>query len=147
MQFSSAKQKILIVEDHPLFRAMLARLIEQEPALTVCGQADNVQAALILIAQTQPDAAIVDLSLLESSGLDLIKDLKARNLPLPVLVLSMHAERLCVEQALSAGARGYVSKEEPPAIVLEALRTVLAGGRYLSERVTKTISNSALSPV
>jgi DNA-binding NarL/FixJ family response regulator len=134
-----ASKKILIVEDHPLFRAMLVQLINQELGLTVCGEADSVQDALRLIEQTRPDAAIVDLILAGSNGLDLIKDLTARHLPLPVLVLSMHAEALYAEQVLRAGAKGFISKEEPPAEVVAALRTVLAGARYFSERVNRTI--------
>ena len=134
-----AKKKILIVEDHPLFRAMLAQLIEKDLGMTVCGQADNIKEALTLIEQTLPDAAVVDLTLPGSSGLELIKDLKARKLRLPVLVLSMHAERLYAERVLRAGAKGFISKEAPPAEVLAALHKVLAGGLYFSERVHRTV--------
>ena len=111
---SVAKKKILIVEDHPLFRAMLVQLIGQELGMTVCGETDNIKDALVLIKQSHPDAAIVDLTLHGSSGLELIKELKAQNLALPVLVLSMHAEGLYAERVLRAGARGYVSKHESP---------------------------------
>ena len=104
------KKKVLLVEDHPVFRAMLVQLIEKELGMTVCGQADNIQEAMTLIEQTKPDAAIVDLTLDGSSGLELIKDLKARHNPLPVLVLSMHEESLYAERVLRAGAKGYVSK-------------------------------------
>jgi DNA-binding NarL/FixJ family response regulator len=134
-----ASKKIFIVEDHSLFRAMLVRLINQELGLTVCGEADNVQDALRLIEQTRPDAAIVDLTLAGSNGLDLIEDLTARKLTLPVLVLSMHAERFYAERVLRAGAQGYISKEDPPAEVVAALRKVLAGGLYFSERLNRTI--------
>lgn len=133
------KKKLLLVEDHPLFRSMLVQLINKEPDLTVCGVADNAQAALALIEQTRPDAAIVDLTLAGSNGLDLIKELTARQLPLPVLVLSMHAEELYAERVLRAGAKGFISKEEPPAEVLAALRTVLAGGLHLGARIKATI--------
>jgi DNA-binding NarL/FixJ family response regulator len=136
---SVAKKKILLVEDHPLFRAMLVQLIEQELGMTVCGHADNIQAALTLIERTRPDAAILDLTLAGSSGLELIKDLTARNFGLPVLVLSMHAERLYAERALRAGAQGFISKEESPAEVLVAIRKVMAGGIYVSERVNRRI--------
>ena len=138
-----AKKKILIVEDHPLFRAMLVQLIEQQLGMTVCGQADNVQDALTLIEQTLPDAAIIDLALPGASGLELIKDLKARNLRLPVLVLSMHAESLYAERVLRAGAQGYVSKQESPAEVVAAIRTVMGGGIYVSQRVNETILERA----
>jgi DNA-binding NarL/FixJ family response regulator len=133
------KKKILIVEDHPLFRAMLAQLIEKDLGMTVCGQADNIKEALTLIERTRPDAAIIDLTLSGASGLELIKDLTARNLGLPVLVLSMHGEKLYAERVLHAGAKGFISKEESPAEVVEAIRTVLAGRIYVSQRVNETI--------
>jgi DNA-binding NarL/FixJ family response regulator len=133
------KKKILIVEDHPLFRAMLAQLIRQQPCMTVCGEADNIKQALTLIEQTHPDVAIVDLTLPGSGGLELIKELKARNLGLPVLVLSMHAERLYAERVLRAGAKGYISKLEAPAEVVRAIRMVMAGRIYVSERVNDAI--------
>ncbi len=137
---STVKQKnIVIVEDHPLFRAMLVQLISQELGMTVCGEADNIQEALIIIERTLPDAAIVDLTLAGSCGLELLKDLQARNLRLPVLVLSMHAESLYAERVLHAGAKGYISKEASPAEVLTAIRTVLAGRTYVSQRVNETI--------
>ena len=129
------KKKVLIVEDHPLFRAMLVHLIDKELGMTVCGEANNIRDALSIIEQRRPDAAIVDLTLPGSSGLELIKDLKARNLQLPVLVLSMHAERLYAERVLRAGARGYITKEESPAEVLVAIRTVMEGLIYVSQRV------------
>jgi DNA-binding NarL/FixJ family response regulator len=133
------KKKILIVEDHPLFRAMLVQLINQEPGLTVCGEADNIHVALIFIEQAHPDAAIMDLTLQGSNALELLKDLKTRHIHLPVLVLSMQSERLYAERVLRAGAKGFLSKEASPAEVLAALRKVLAGGVYASERVTGAI--------
>lgn len=136
---SIPKKKILIVEDHPLFRAMLVQLIGQELGMTVCGETDNIKDALALIKQSHPDAAIVDLTLHGSSGLELIKELKARNLALPVLVLSMHAEELYAERVLRAGAKGYVSKHESPAEVVEAIRKVTDGHIYVSARVNEAI--------
>jgi DNA-binding NarL/FixJ family response regulator len=133
------KKKILVVEDHPLFRAMLVQLIGQELGMSVCGETDNIKDALALIKQSHPDAAIVDLTLQGSSGLELIKELKARNLALPVLVLSMHAEGLYAERVLRAGAKGYVSKHESPAEVVEAIRKVTDGHIYVSERVNEAI--------
>jgi DNA-binding NarL/FixJ family response regulator len=133
------KKKVLIVEDHPLFRAMLVQLIGQEPEMTVCGEVDNLKAALASIQQTQPDGAIVDLTLHGSGGLELIKELKARNLGLPVLVLSMHTEKLYAERVLRAGAKGYISKHESPAAVVAALRKVLAGRIYVSEHINEAI--------
>jgi len=136
---SADKRKILIVEDHPIFRAMLAQLVGQELGMTVCGEADNIKDAMALIEQTKPDVAIVDITLFGSSGLELIKDIKARKLRVPVLVVSMHEEKLYAERVLRAGARGYVSKHEPPSAVVDAIRKVLAGGIYLSETITGTI--------
>ena len=132
-------KRVLIVEDHPLFRAMLVQLINQEPGMTACGEVDNVPDAVTLITQTLPDAAIVDLTLKGSSGLELIKDLKARQIELPVLVLSMSGERLYAERVLRAGGKGYISKQESPAEVLVAIKKVLAGGVYVSEQFNRTI--------
>ena len=136
---AAEKKKILIVEDHPVFRAMLAQLIEKKLGMTVCGQADNIQEAITLIERTRPDAAIVDLTLQGPSGLELIKDLKARHHHLPVLVLSMHEEHLYAERVLRAGAKGYVSKQEEPAEVVEAIREVMNGRTYVSKRVNRAI--------
>jgi DNA-binding NarL/FixJ family response regulator len=137
--FPMTRKKILIVEDHPLFRAVLAQLIRQELGMTVCGETDNIKEALQLIRQAHPDAAIVDLTLRGSSGLELIKQLKSLKVKVPVLVLSMHAERLFAERALRAGARGYVSKEAPQAEVVNAIRRVMTGQIYVSERVNESI--------
>ncbi len=133
------KQKILIVEDHPIFRAMLALLINQEPGLSVFGETDNIQQAFALIQQEQPAAAIVDLTLRGSCGLELVKELQTRKLDIPVLVLSMHTEALYAERVLRAGARGYVCKSEPPAVVVAALRKVLAGRLAVSEHVSEAL--------
>ena len=133
------KKKVLIVEDHPVFRAMLVQLIEKELSMNVCGQTNNIQEAMTLIEQTRPDAAIVDLTLDGLSGLELIKDLKARHNPLPVLVLSMHEESVYAERVLRAGAKGYISKQEAPAEVVEAIRQVMSGQTYVSKRVNREI--------
>ena len=136
---TSVTKKILIVEDHPLFRAMLVQLISREPGMTVCGEADNTKDALAVIEQTQPDAAIIDLTLNGIGGLELIKDLKARNLTVPVLVISMHAEPPYAERALRAGAKGYVSKHESPTEVVTAIRKVLAGHIYVNRDLDEAI--------
>jgi DNA-binding NarL/FixJ family response regulator len=133
------KKKILVVEDHPLFRAMLAQLIRQELGMTVCGETDNIREALQIINQMHPDAVIVDVTLRGSSGLELIKQLKVLDNKLPVLVLSMQAEQLYAERVLRAGAKGFVSKEESPAEVVKAIRRVLEGHIYVSERVNESI--------
>lgn len=136
---SDDKKRILIVEDHPLFRAMLVQLIEKELGMSACGEADNIRTAMELIEQTHPDAAIVDLTLQGSGGLELIKDLKARHIRLPVLVVSMHAEEIYAERALRAGAKGFISKQASPAEVVAALRKVISGEIHVSERVAGTI--------
>ena len=141
------KKKILVVEDHPLFRAMLVQLIEQEIGMTVCGQTNNLRDALTIIGQTQPDAAVVDLSLSGPGGLELIKEITARKLRFPVLVLSMHCEKLYAERALQAGAKGYISKEQSPAEVAAAIRTVVDGGIYASKEITKAILNRQINGV
>lgn len=136
---SEEKKRILVVEDHPLFRAMLVQLIEKELGMSACGEADNIRAAMELIEQTHPDAAIVDLTLQGSGGLELIKDLKARHIRLPVLVVSMHSEEIYAERALRAGAKGFISKQASPVEVVAALRKVIAGEIHVSERVAGTI--------
>ncbi len=127
------KRRVFLVEDHPVTREGFAQLINYQPDLTVCGQADTVKLARAGIQEAQPDLAIVDISLSESSGLDLIKDLKCQLAALPVLVLSTHDEALYAERALRAGARGYVMKQAPTSEVMKAIRTVLAGELYLSD--------------
>jgi DNA-binding NarL/FixJ family response regulator len=133
------KKKILVVEDHPLFRAMLVQLIDKDLGMMVGGEADNIKDAMAIIEKTPLDAAIVDITLRGSSGLELIKDLKARKIRLPVLVVSMHEEALYAERVLRAGAKGYISKHESPGEVVEAIRKVMAGRIYVSERVTGNI--------
>lgn len=107
--------------------------------MTVCGEANNTADALKIIERERPDAAIMDLTLQGPSALELIKDLKARQIRLPILVISMHSEALYAERVLRAGAQGYIAKEESPTEVIAAIRKILGGGIYLSERVTETI--------
>jgi DNA-binding NarL/FixJ family response regulator len=128
-----AKMRLFLVEDHPVTREGFAQLINYQPDLEVCGQAGDANAALNRIELVKPDLAIIDISLAESSGLDLIKDLKCRCATVPVLVLSTHDEALYAERALRAGARGYVMKQAPTSEVMRAIRTVLAGELYLSD--------------
>lgn len=127
------KKRLFLVEDHPVTREGFAQLINYQPDLTVCGQADTAKLALAGIQAARPHLAIVDISLSESSGLDLIKDLKCHHPDLPVLVLSTHDEALYAERALRAGARGYVMKQAPTSEVMKAIRTVLTGELYLSD--------------
>jgi DNA-binding NarL/FixJ family response regulator len=132
----SKKSKILLVDDHPLVREWLANLINQQPDLQICGEAGSAPAALDLVASAKPDVAIVDISLDGGSGLELIKDIKAAHPDLLIIVLSMHDESVYAGRALRAGARGYIMKREATRKVLQAIRCVLQGNLYLSERAS-----------
>lgn len=127
------KSRILVVDDHPIVREGIARLVEREPDLEVCSQAETAKQALALAEECRPDLAIVDLALGEDDGLTLIRDLRKHHPDTRVLVLSIHSESFYVERALRAGAIGYVKKQEAARNVIAAIRSVLAGGVYLSE--------------
>jgi DNA-binding NarL/FixJ family response regulator len=130
------KKKVVIVDDHPLFRERLAQLINYEPDMEVTGEAESTKDAIQLIRNTSPDLATVDITLKGSSGLELIKSIKPISIGLRVLVLSMHEESLYAERALRAGASGYVTKHQAADEVLLAIRRVLAGEVYLSQKMT-----------
>jgi len=115
-----------------MFREHLATLIKRELGLSICGEADNIRDAMRLIQDLKPDVAIVDITLRGSSGLELIKDIKALDIPINVLVLSMHDEDLYAERALRAGAKGYISKNEASKEVVAAIRSVMNGDVYVS---------------
>jgi len=136
---TAPRSRVVLVEDHPLFRERLALLINKDLGMTVCGEADNIQDAMEVIRATRPDIAIVDISLRGSSGLELIKDLKAQGIDLPVLVLSMHDENLYAERVLRAGARGYITKTEASSVVIAAIQAVLAGEAYVSKSIASKI--------
>ncbi len=129
------KIKILIIDDHPIVRQGLARLIEHENDLEVCGQADDVPAAMRAIKKLNPDIAIVDITLKETNGMELIKDIKVQYPSLPVLTLSMHDESLYAERALRAGAKGYIMKQQATDNVIDAIRRVLNGQVYISDEM------------
>jgi len=131
--------RILLVEDHAMFREQLAMLIGDEFGMVVCGQADNIRDALTLARSTNPDMAIIDITLKGSSGLELLKDWKAQGMKFPTLVLSMHEESLYAERVLAAGARGYITKHENSETLLKAIQRVLAGKTYLSEQMTENL--------
>lgn len=137
---TSAKNiRVFIVDDHPMLRERIALLIEKEPDMTVCGEADNIRDALDAIIATQPTVAIVDITLKGSSGLELVKNLKAQGIDLPILILSMHDESLYADRALRSGARGYISKNEDSETVMAAIRCILSGKVYLSEDHTAKV--------
>jgi DNA-binding NarL/FixJ family response regulator len=135
------KRRVLLVDDHPIVCEGLAQRINGEPDLFVCGEARDSHAALEAMAQLRPDIAVIDIALGESSGIELIKDMKVRHPKLPALVLSMHDEALYAERSLHAGAKGYVMKQEEAEVLLHAIRQVLRGQVYLSEKVRDAIVN------
>jgi DNA-binding NarL/FixJ family response regulator len=134
------KSRIFVVDDHPLVREWLTNLVNQQPDLEVCGEAENVANALRGIAATKPKLAIIDISLHATSGLDLIKDLCIQHPSVAPLVLSMHEEELYAERAMRAGARGYVRKRETSKNILAAIRRVLEGGIYVSEKLSNAMA-------
>jgi len=136
----------VVVDDHPVVREGLARVIDQADDLTVCAQAESVQQALELIESARPDLAIVDITLGGQSGIELIKDLKVRHPHLPVLVHSMHDEQVYAQRSLRAGARGYLMKHEATPKLLHAIRQVLAGEIYLSETMSRLILHRLADP-
>ncbi len=129
------KARIVIIDDHALLREGVASLINQEDDLEVCGEAKDTSSALKVVEETNPELAIVDISLGRSSGIELVKDLKAIYKDLLILVLSMHDENIYARRVLRAGAHGYLMKSDPAGRVIQALRKILAGGIYLSENM------------
>jgi DNA-binding NarL/FixJ family response regulator len=137
---TARKRRIFLVDDHPLVREGLANLINQQHDLTVCGHAEDVAEALSGVGATRPDVALVDISLKNESGLELVKNLESQFPLVAQIVLSMHDEALYAERALRAGARGYVMKHETTKNVLTAIRRVLDGNVYVSERVVNVMA-------
>src|SRR5260370_41419464 len=135
------RARLLIVDDHPITRAGLVHMINHEPDLMVCGEAENAAQALDLLEVSQPDLLLVDITLPGKSGLELIKDVKAMRPELPMLVISMHDESLYADRLLRAGARGYITKHEGGAKLIGALRHVLHGNIYVSEHISAHILN------
>jgi len=132
-------KKVFIVDDHPLVRQGIATLISQHPDLEVCGEAASAHEALAKMEEEAPDVAVVDLTLKDSSGLELIKDLQVRLPKVRVLVLSMRDEGFYAERVLRAGARGYVTKEEGRKRVIEGIQKVLAGQIFVSEKMATKV--------
>jgi DNA-binding NarL/FixJ family response regulator len=132
----TARKTVLVVDDHPLMRQGLALLINQQQDMQVCGEAEEAQAAMHAIAQLRPDIMILDISLSGPDGLELLKNIRASDPDLPVLILSMHDEAIYAERALRARANGYIMKQEATEKVLVAVRRILNGEIYLSERMS-----------
>src|SRR5277367_548107 len=139
------KKAVFIVDDHPLLRQGLALLINREPDLTVCGEAEEAQTAMREIAARKPDILIADISLNGPDGLDLLKNLRTLYPDLPVLILSMHDESIYAERALRARANGYIMKQEATEKVLVAVRRILGGDIYLSDRMANKLLHQYVS--
>jgi DNA-binding NarL/FixJ family response regulator len=139
---SEEKKRVIIVDDHPLFRDRLSQLINHELDMEVCGESETAEQAIQLIRSLTPDLVIVDITLKGSSGLELIKGIRALSIGIPVLILSMHEESLYAERALRAGATGYITKHQAADEVLAAIRRVLTGEIYLSEKMTSVFLRS-----
>jgi len=142
---NETRKGVVIVDDHPLVRDSVSRLINHESDLAVCGEAENADDALQIIRETSPSLVIVDITLKHSSGLELIKTIRAEYPELPILVLSMHEESLYADRAIRAGASGYITKHQPADEVLLAVRRVMAGNIYLSEKLTSGYLKSLLA--
>jgi DNA-binding NarL/FixJ family response regulator len=140
---SKSPKQIFIVEDHPVFRQGLVHLINAEKDLRVCGQADNAEEALGEIARLKPDLALVDISLPGKSGLELIKEVRAVNRTVKLLVVSMHDEALYADRVLRAGGDGYIMKQEDPSEIIHAIRDILCGRLYVSEDLMGGASKAA----
>ncbi|MGD9732416.1 MAG: response regulator [Desulfamplus sp.] len=133
---------IIIVEDHPIFRMGMKEMIEHEPDMCVCGEAGDVIGALKLIREKRPDIVIVDLSLKESNGLDIVKEIADYHKPMASLVLSMHDEALHAERCIMAGAKGYIMKQEASESVIMAIRSIMDGHIHVSPNIMSHILNS-----
>ncbi len=138
------REKILIVDDHPSVREGLALRISLHPDLEVCGEAESEVQALALVKQTSPDLVLVDISLKSGNGIELIKRIRAFDPTIKMLVISGFQESLYAERAFRAGALGYLNKQESNEKMIEAIRTVLSGERFLSPEISRRLINQAL---
>jgi DNA-binding NarL/FixJ family response regulator len=137
------KSRIFIIDDHPLVREGLANLINGQDDFSVCGEAEDSAQAITRIGKARPNVALIDISLKNESGLELVKNLRNHFPQVALIVLSMHDEALYAERALHAGARGYVMKRETSKSVLASIRRVLEGGIYVSEKVVNRMARRA----
>jgi len=131
----SPKLKVLLVDDHPITRQGMKALVNQQPNLEVCGEADNAAYAIELVGRLRPDLAIVDIALKTTNGIELTKNIKVHAPNLPVLIVSMHDEGLYAERALRAGAMGYLMKQEASEKIIAAIQRLLQGEIYLSDKI------------
>jgi DNA-binding NarL/FixJ family response regulator len=136
---STKRYRVLVVDDHPIVRQGLALMINGEPDLVVCGEAEEAGSALEAVARQRPDVVVLDLSLQGPDGIDVLKTIRTTQPDLPVLILSMHDESIYAERALRAGANGYIMKQEATENVLVALRRILRRELHVSERVANRL--------
>ena len=139
------KLRIFIVDDHPIFRKGLIQLINEEADMEVCGEAEDVFSATHKVRQLKPDLVIADITLKDTSGLELIKFIQDNNLNIPSLVLSMHDEKVYAERALVTGARGYIMKQEMSGQVTSAIRQIISGKIYISESMNDRLLSNFLA--
>ena len=137
--FGTSKKTVFLVDDHPIVRQGLTLLINQEADLAVCGEAEEMHSALVAILAVRPDILIVDISLNGPDGLELLRNIRIKVPRLPVLILSMHDESVYAERALRVGANGYIMKQEATEKVLVALRRILSGEIYVSEKIANSM--------
>jgi DNA-binding NarL/FixJ family response regulator len=137
--YTAGKRKVLVVDDHPIVRQGLTLLINQEADLLVCGVAEEMHSGLRAIQADRPDIVILDISLTGPDGLEMLKNIRINSPHLPVLILSMHDESIYAERALRAGANGYIMKQEATEKVLVALRRILSGEIYVSDRISNNM--------
>jgi DNA-binding NarL/FixJ family response regulator len=141
------KKRVLIVDDHPVFRAGLTGLVNLEKDLVVCGEAHDATQAMRALESLSPDLVLLDMSLPGKGGLELLKDIRAGHPQTPVLIISMHDEALYAERVIRAGGRGYIMKQEGPEKVIKAVRRVLGGGICVSENISALILDTLAKPV
>lgn len=135
----TSRKRLLIVDDHPMMRTGLGQLIDNEGDLKVCAEADNAGQAIHIVSKQKFDLALVDISLPDKNGLELIKDIRTMDPDLPILVVSMHDEMIYAERVLRAGARGYIMKQEGGQKFLQAIRKVLSGQVFVSDKMSARI--------
>lgn len=136
---AGTKKTILIVDDHPMMREGLRSVINRQPDMTVCGEAENAPQAIRAVQKLNPDLALVDITLPGKSGLELVKDLRALLPKLVILAISLHDESLYAERMLRAGASGYITKQQPPEELVKAIRQVLDKRVYVSSELSESL--------
>ena len=139
-------KRVILVDDHPIMRHGLAQLIRMENGLDVCGEAGSAREGLDLVSKLKPDLAVIDLTLPDKNGLELVKDIRAMHPATVCLVLSMHDEALYGERSLRAGARGYVMKEEAADHLITAIHKIMSGGLYVSETLNARMLEQMTAP-